>query len=207
MCRCGMQRTRALSVGLLAAVAVLASTRATIAQGLVWYFETVDATPGVGHYTSLALDGSGWPHVSYLEWVNYDLRYAYRDASGWHIETVDTAGYVGHYTSLALDGSGWPHISYYDLTNTALKYGYRDASGWHTETVDAAGDVGWYTSLALDGPGWAPHQLLRRDVPASEVRPCSRPSAHRPHWIAQQRPARADLEHGGRCGGLLGLRR
>jgi hypothetical protein len=30
-----------------------------------WHIETVDSEGGVGEYTSLALDGSGYPHISY----------------------------------------------------------------------------------------------------------------------------------------------
>ena len=82
-----------------------------------WYCEIVDDSPRVGSYASLALDGDGYPHISYYDWGNDDLKYAYQDASGWHIETVDSQGFVGEYTSLALDGAGYPHISYYDDTN------------------------------------------------------------------------------------------
>jgi len=80
-----------------------------------WHIETVDTQLGrFGGHTSLALDADGYPHISYHDaYPNYDLKYAYQEASGWHIETVDSEGHVGEYTCLALDGNGNPHISYY----------------------------------------------------------------------------------------------
>jgi hypothetical protein len=91
---------------------------------------------------------------------NYNLKYAYQDASGWHIETVESMEGVGEYTALALDKDGYPHISHCDGINHDLKYAYQDGFGWHIETVDSTGDSS-DTSLALDG-GKYPHISYRR---------------------------------------------
>ena len=128
---------------------------------LVWQIQTVDSAGGVGWFSSLALDSSGNPVISYQDSSNSDLKLVHcGDAmcsSGNTIQTVDSAGVVGLFTSLALDSGGKPVISYYDLGNGDLKLVHcGDAtcsSGNIIRTLDSAGDVGGYTSLALNSSG------------------------------------------------------
>lgn len=126
------------------------------ASGSGWWIERVDSG-SVGNHSSLALDSSGWPHISYYDFGNDDLKYAHKDASGWHIDSVDYAGYVGAFTSLALDSLDRPHISYCSCTSSScstcndLKYAWHDGDDWHIEWAATTGNVGGYTSLVLVG--------------------------------------------------------
>jgi hypothetical protein len=123
-----------------------------------WHIETVDFVGDVGSDNSLALDSSGYPHISYY-YSNfcYDLKYARWDGDEWQVETVDWEEHVGSYTSLALDSNDYPHISYRDSSNDDLKYARWDGDEWQIETVDAdLGTYGVHNSLALDGSDY-PH--------------------------------------------------
>ncbi|MHA2427639.1 MAG: hypothetical protein ACXADB_06420 [Candidatus Hermodarchaeia archaeon] len=118
-----------------------------------WSIETVDLSGENGGYTSLALDASGYPHISYYDDINDDLKFAWWTGSDWSIDTVDSGGNVGSWTSLALDASDYPHISYYyfiDATHGALKYAQWTGADWSLEIVDSGENVGHWASLALD---------------------------------------------------------
>ncbi len=121
-----------------------------------WSLETVDSTGNIGMFTSIALDSNQYPHISYWDNSNDDLKYAKWTGSSWSKETVDSTGGNGKYTSIALDSNQYPHISYYDDSNDDLKYAKWTGSSWSKETVDSVGDVGHFTSIALDSNDY-PH--------------------------------------------------
>jgi len=118
---------------------------------------------------SIALDGDDHPHISYVNSIDGDLRYARWTGSGWELQTVDSLGYVGWRSRIFLDVDDHPHIAYtsYDsitLEADDLKYAYWDGSAWHFEGIDA--DADW-PSIALDTEGH-PHisyyDTVKRDL-------------------------------------------
>jgi hypothetical protein len=125
--------------------------------GSEWDIDTVDSGGNVGWYTSLALDSSDNPHISYFDETNQDLKYAWWSGTNWNIDLIDSGGNVGEDTSLALDTSDHPHISYFDWDIPALKYARWTGSEWSYDLVESGEHVDvWDTSIALDSNDY-PH--------------------------------------------------
>ena len=119
-------------------------------DGIEWRNETVDNSPGVGRYASIAIDKSNNKvHISYFDNIHEDLKYATNASGAWVTSTIDS-GYVGKYTTIAIDSNNNVHISYSDDANEDLKYATDVSGAWVTSTIDSVGDVGEYTSIAMD---------------------------------------------------------
>ncbi|MCA9971728.1 MAG: hypothetical protein KC425_15995 [Anaerolineales bacterium] len=117
-------------------------------DGAAWQMDVVDG--GVAAWVvSLAFDGNGVPHASYLS--SAGMRYASWDGAVWITETVPIGNpaYLDD-AVLALDGNRDPYIGY--VTDSALMVAHRVGSSWITMTVDS----GLIDSVDLVMDGTAP---------------------------------------------------
>ena len=162
-------------------------------DGLNWNKETVDATCTAGspaqcagyRGTSLALDASGKPRISYYEWVDKDLEYAAWNGSAWVYQTVDSFGDVGAYSSLKLDAYGNPHVGYLSMADAFsacdVRYAAWNGTGWDRQVIGPAALS--ETALALDSLGRARisatkmHPAIQSTLP-STGRPGERSRSH-----------------------------
>jgi parallel beta-helix repeat protein len=142
----------------------------TYYDGSTWQGpETVDTfanSPGpvwFKGFTSLDVDSSDMPHISYLS-LDGTLKYAYKNGATWQIQSVDSSVDLFTSTSLVLDSSDRPHIAYYnylcgiDSLPDELRYAYFDGISWQIDIVSYFWPFGRNTSasLALDS-SYKPH--------------------------------------------------
>jgi hypothetical protein len=121
---------------------------------------TIDSVGAVGRYTSLKLDASGNPIISYSDFTNGDLKLVNcgnSDCSSLNTFTsVDTLGDVGSFTSLELSSLGHPVIAYFDDTNHNVKLVQcGNSQCTNTNIISTVDNVvfpfrGEHISLALD---------------------------------------------------------
>lgn len=118
-----------------------------------WSSRPIDYASSFGMYSTLVLDSSGNPHVSYQ---NTDfgpaLHYSVWTGSTWTYHTVDTADEVFGFDSLALDSADHPHLIYY--LDEALRHVYWTGYTWEYSVVDALDGSGTaFAALAVDAAG------------------------------------------------------
>jgi hypothetical protein len=122
--------------------------------GSTWTIDTVDANGGDFRFTSLKLDTSGNPHISYQNCNDEGLRYATLNGTGWAVEVVDSDNRTGFWTALDLDHADYPHIVCFSLQDSDLEYRWKNESGWQSDNPPTHGNASWNAApfrLGSDG--------------------------------------------------------
>ncbi len=108
----------------------------------------VDSADSSGHWTDIAVDSQNRPHISYHDYGNQLLKYAFFDGIGWGLASdLGAPGLDGDYSSIALDADDQPHISFRHVEQDRVAYTHFSDAQWHLDMLD---DPGRITSLALD---------------------------------------------------------
>ncbi len=119
-------------------------------DGSTWHYETVDASPGLDVYPSLALDSSGKVHISYIEYSNALVKYATNASGLWVTETV-VNNVSGRDHAIALDANDEVYIIFRDAADLLYKYATNSPGYWSIEETNIR--YGSDVSLAIDVSG------------------------------------------------------
>ncbi len=141
-----------------------------------WEFETVAFGDS---YTSLAVEGNGTPHISFVGRTIMDpaelgssasysdiLCYGVKNEDSWNITSVDNANGEFRQNTIALDSDNNPHICYlnYDYYDSEyqLKYAVDLSGSWDIQTI--VSDIRVEAiDLAIDETG-IPHIALTKSI-------------------------------------------
>ncbi len=123
----------------------------------------VDSAVNGGQFTSLLLDSSGFPVISYYDISNSSLKLAHCNdvncaGSNETLNTVDNTAQDGVRTDLALDSSGFPVI-FYNESSVGMKLTHCNdvncaGANETTNTIEANSSNGYQLSLRLDSSGF-----------------------------------------------------
>jgi len=104
-----------------------------------WDIVLVDSGTRVGEYPSIDLDENGYPHISYFDMADENLKYAKWDGISWSTQTVDPSGY--HNTVIEVDEANNPHIVY-TSDSFDIRYASWTSSGWNIYSIDYVETIG-----------------------------------------------------------------
>ncbi len=113
-----------------------------------WYIYTVDE----GGLSSIDIDSSCLPHISYTDRSSATLKYASWNQGAWARQIVDDRPGSGWSSSIVLDSADWPMIAYWNLLSHpdsyAVEMAYWNGVNWTLEVVD--NETHAYLSIGLD---------------------------------------------------------
>ena len=127
-----MKATSLSMSGILLSCSLLLAAFDPVSVPAATTIETVVVTGAspIGFFgrSSLALDSSQKPHISFVDEPNLTVMYGVKSGGSWAFEAISAQGYDSIYgdpnliTSIALDSAGDPHIAFWDPEPNVLKY-------------------------------------------------------------------------------------
>ncbi len=140
-----------------------------------WEKSIIDTTGDVGRYSSIAVDSAEGIHISYSDFTDNFLKYAYKPSVGsWDIDILASMNTSGGESSIAIDSLDGVHVCYSDPDYYDLLYTYKPSGGlWpastYVDTDDVAGG-----SIAIDSSDGV--HILYSDVTNIDIKYAYKPS-------------------------------
>lgn len=103
------------------------------------------------HSPALAIDPSGFLHVSYFAGEGYSIYYATNATGEWVTERLEDDA-VTYESSIALDREGGVHILYGSQREGALRHAHRADGQWAFETIREGGPA-YRATMVIDSVG------------------------------------------------------
>src|SRR5207302_736853 len=122
-----------------------------------WSVSRVDPNDDTGLFTSIVLDGSGEPYISYIDETLGIVRVAHRFTSNWTTEPVASVGSSQGNTNLAFGPNATLYLSFVAGESHVVELATRNASGWTVTPVDLGYSEGYNRLVIGLDSGGAPH--------------------------------------------------
>ena len=119
-----------------------------------WRLEIVAGDGNQGGWTSIALDTSGNPHVSFIDITRRRVVYAHRSGAGWQTQAIDALAVADPLmpSAIAVGPNNHPQIAYNHNTPVVnLRYVAWDGSNWNGVQFSGVRATWFAMALRQDG--------------------------------------------------------
>ncbi len=138
-----------------------------------------------GLETSISLDDSGLPHISYVGNIDHDYRenikHAWKKDGIWNIEKVDNGDFGSSGNGVFAEGMKKTHFLYAHFLSDEIRYATKSRGLWIKQVIDQE-ENHWFNSALIDQDANHHNHLvyekngviyyaLRRPVPVLEIHP------------------------------------
>ena len=139
-----------------------------------------------GMVTSISIDDSGIPHISYVGNVDQDsrenIKHAWKQGEHWSIEKIDDGDFGSSGNGVYVEEPGKVHFTYVHFPSHEIRYATNIAGPWIRQGIDDEIEDEWFNSTLINQDAKHHNHLvyekdeyiyyaLRRPIPVLKIHP------------------------------------